>query len=133
MTEKNRGPYRKRMPRTCIVVGCGLFVCEIYAKGRYVEAGAHWARWRAKGRSATWKACGPRCGRSFGRKRGGFFNPLDTDASESGQEKHKKAVITRLPKSWGGRTLSSLPSGDPGTRNLVAPNSAWQKQNVVLN
>ena len=43
MTEKKRGPYRKRWPRTCIVQGCeGVF----YAKGL---CRGHWARWRRTG------------------------------------------------------------------------------------
>ena len=43
MTEKKRGPYRKRRPEPCIVKGCaGVF----YAKGL---CRGHWARWRRTG------------------------------------------------------------------------------------
>ena len=91
MTEKNRGPYRKRLPRTCIVVGCaGVF----YAKGL---CRGHWARWRRTGDLEL----RPR-GRIWTKEED--FLILSIPTYPSGQAKHR-AVIRVAEKL--GRTILS--------------------------
>ena len=113
MTQKNRGPYRKRLPRTCIVKECnGVF----YAKGL---CRGHWARWRRTGDLEL----RPR-GRVWTKEED--FLILSIPTFPSGRAKHR-AVIRVAEKL--GRTILSATE----RRSRLLTKQRLEKPNVVLN